>query len=228
MSASGAATTRTTWPSSATRQSPPWRIAPRSRNNATPSPATRAVRCRAFRPSSKANRSSASACACGAMRFWTMSIDSKEEIALRERQLRRGLADEELAVGANDVGLRIDVDLRQRIVLLHVALADASRILHRDERFRELELSDRGILERSFRYESHRRRQCLAERAEHRPVMHRLRRWNRRVRVSHGRGGNHAAFEDERRLHAEERRLPQHQLGQLPRLDRTDDITDAL
>ena len=55
--------------------------------------------------------------------------------------------------------------------------------------------------------------QRAAERAEHRPVVHRLRRRDRRVRVAHRRGGDHAALEDQRRLHAEERRLPQHEVG---------------
>ena len=70
--------------------------------------------------------------------------------------------------------------------------------------------------------------QRAAERAEHRPVVHRLRRRDRRVRIAHRRRGDHPALDDHRRLDAEERRLPQHQVGQLADLDRADLVRDAV
>ena len=49
---------------------------------------------------------------------------SKQEIALGEGQRRRRLAGEERAVRANFVGLRIDFDAREGVVVHHVALRD--------------------------------------------------------------------------------------------------------
>ena len=54
------------------------------------------------------------------------------------------------------------------------------------------------------------------------PRDHRLRRRNRRVAVAHHRAGDEAALDDQLRLDAEERRLPQHEVGELADLDRAD------
>ena len=67
-----------------------------------------------------------------------------------------------------------------------------------------------------------------AERAEHRPRQLRLRRRDRGVRVAHVRPGDHAGLEHHVRADAEERRLPQHQVGQLARLDRADLVGQAV
>ena len=67
-----------------------------------------------------------------------------------------------------------------------------------------------------------------AEPAEHRSRDHRLRRRDRRVAVAHHRAGDEAALDDEFRLDAEERRLPQHQIRQLADFDRSDFVRDAV
>src|SRR3546814_19563349 len=51
------------------------------------------------------------------------SSPSIQKIALGERQLGRRLADEQLAVGAHLIGFGIDLDVRQRVVQLHLGLA---------------------------------------------------------------------------------------------------------
>ena len=48
------------------------------------------------------------------------------------------------------------------------------------------------------------------------------------VGVPHGRGGDHAALEDQARLDPEEGRTPQHQIRQLADLHRADDMGDAV
>ncbi len=67
-----------------------------------------------------------------------------------------------------------------------------------------------------------------AVRAEHRPRQHRLRGRDRGVRVAHRAPGDRAALDHQVRPHAEEGRLPQHQVGQLAGLDRADLGVDAL
>jgi hypothetical protein len=67
-----------------------------------------------------------------------------------------------------------------------------------------------------------------AEGAEHRPVVHRLRRRDGGVRVAHRRRGDGAALDDQARLGAEEGRLPEHQVGELADLDRADLVGDAV
>src|SRR6202011_1205513 len=66
-----------------------------------------------------------------------------------------------------------------------------------------------------------RRRGRLPESAEHGPVEHGLRRRNRGVRIAHHAPRNESAFDYDFRLDAKERRLPQDQVRQLARLDRT-------
>ena len=56
-----------------------------------------------------------------------------------------------------------------------------------------------------------------AVRAEHRPRQDRLRRRDRGVGVAHLRPGDHAALDHQVRPDAEERRVPQHQVGELAR-----------
>ena len=67
-----------------------------------------------------------------------------------------------------------------------------------------------------------------AQRAEHRAIVHRLRRWDRGVDVAHRRHGDHAAFNDCRRFHAEERRGPQHQIRQFTGFNRADFVGDTV
>ena len=67
-----------------------------------------------------------------------------------------------------------------------------------------------------------------AQRAEHRAIVHRLRRRDRGVDVAHRRHRDHAAFDDRRRLHAEERRGPQHQIRQFTHFNRTDFMGDTV
>ncbi|MDT4835700.1 hypothetical protein FQZ97_693740 [compost metagenome] len=55
-----------------------------------------------------------------------------------------------------------------------------------------------------------------------------MRRGDGRVGVAHGRQRDAAALEHQRRLHAEERGLPHHQVGPLADLERTDDVRDAV
>ena len=64
--------------------------------------------------------------------------------------------------------------------------------------------------------------------AEHRPVVHRLRRRDRGVGIAHRRGGDGAAQDHEVGLHAEERRAPQHQVGALADLQRAQLVRHAL
>ncbi len=85
------------------------------------------------------------------------------------------------------------------------------------------------VLDRLRRDEVHRRRRGRRGRgAEHRARQHRLRRRDRRVRVAHRRPRDHAALDHRVRAHAEERRLPQHQVGELADLDRADLVVEAV
>src|SRR5258707_37833 len=55
---------------------------------------------------------------------------SKKKILLCERQLARGLAEEEVAVGPHFVGLRVDFHPRKVAVVDQVSLADGARPFH--------------------------------------------------------------------------------------------------
>ncbi len=134
------------------------------------------------------------------------------------------------AVGAHLVGLRIDLDDRQRVVVDHVALAHAARAASPPRRAcAGRSRSATPVLERRARHERHAGGvPRAAERAEHRPVVHRLRRRDRRVRIAHRRGDDEAALDDHGRLGAEERRPPQHQIGELADRDRPDLVRDAV
>ena len=72
------------------------------------------------------------------------------------------------------------------------------------------------------------RRPQPAMAAEHRPVVHRLRRRDAGVGVAHQGRGNEAALEHEAGLDAEEGRPPQHQVGPLADLDAADVVRDAV
>jgi hypothetical protein len=85
-----------------------------------------------------------------------------------------------------------------------------------------------GLSSAACETKGHRGLERAPEGAEHRPVMHRLRRRDRGVGVAHRGGGDHAALEDQRRLDAEESRLPEHQVGELADLDRADQVADAV
>ena len=86
-----------------------------------------------------------------------------------------------------------------------------------------------SCVERGLRDERERDRlRRAAERAEHRPHEHRLRRRNRRVRVAHLRPRDEAALDDHLRLDAEELRPPQHEVGELAGFDRSDLVRHAV
>src|SRR5258708_35502019 len=94
-------------------------------------------------------------------------------------------------------------------------LAELPSVLHRLERPREAEGGERGVGERRLRDEGDRGAQRAPEGAEHRPVVDRLRRRDRGVRVAHRRRRDHAALQDETGLDAEEGWLPQRWLREL-------------
>ena len=71
-------------------------------------------------------------------------------------------------------------------------------------------------------------RQRAAEGAEHRPVVHRLRRRDRCVGVAHRGHRDGAALDDGEGLDAEEGRLPHHQVGPLADLDAAHLVRDAV
>jgi hypothetical protein len=70
--------------------------------------------------------------------------------------------------------------------------------------------------------------QRAAVTGEHRAIVHRLRGRDRSVGVAHQAGGDGAALEDQRRLDAEERRAPEHQVGPLTHFDRAHFMADAV
>ncbi len=63
----------------------------------------------------------------------------KKEIPLRHRKHRHRITCQDLPVGFHHIGLRIHVNARQRIVQLHIALADAAALLHRRHAFLQAE-----------------------------------------------------------------------------------------
>ena len=65
-------------------------------------------------------------------------------------------------------------------------------------------------------------------RAEHRTRQHRLRSRDGRVGIAHRGPRDHAALDHRVRPDTEERRLPQHQVGELADLDRTDLVVEAV
>ena len=63
------------------------------------------------------------------------SIRLKKKVALGHGKHRHRVACQDLPVGLHDIGFRIHFNLRQRIVQLHIALADAAAFLHRHHAF---------------------------------------------------------------------------------------------
>src|SRR4029453_19490851 len=59
----------------------------------------------------------------------------------------------------------------------------------------------------------------LTKPSKHRPIEHRLRGWNRCIRIAHGGCRDEPAFDDQLGLHPEECWFPQHQVSDFPDLD---------
>ena len=133
---------------------------------------------------------------------------SEQEVALRHRQHGGRLAGEQLAVGAHLVGLRVDLHRRRVGVVHHVAPSSRVRQpLHRGQRLVQAERSATPLPSAAWLTKvSERARQRAAEGAEHRPVVHRLRRRDAGVGVAHRGRGDEAALEHQARLDAEEGR----------------------
>src|SRR5579871_1521028 len=88
---------------------------------------------------------------------------SKQKIALRHRQCVRRRAGQKFAVGAHLVGLRVDREMRRRVVVHHTFLGDFSaRVVHRDQLLLDLELFPQSGLHRRLRDEHHRRGRARA------------------------------------------------------------------
>eukprot|EP01022_Parablepharisma_sp_SALTPOND_P030350 TRINITY_DN760_c2_g1_i1.p2 TRINITY_DN760_c2_g1~~TRINITY_DN760_c2_g1_i1.p2 ORF type:complete len:1290 (-),score=479.69 TRINITY_DN760_c2_g1_i1:1065-4934(-) len=153
---------------------------------------------------------------------------SEQEITLRQRQRHRRLAHQQFAIGSHFIGLGIDFHLRRGAVVDHVALAQVAHVLDCHHRLVEFQLFTDAGIEGCLRDEGHRGLQATAIGAEHHPVMHRLWRRDGGIRVTHLGGGDHAALQDHRGLGAEEGRLPQHDIGELAHLQRTDHVRDAV
>src|SRR5471032_1133108 len=87
-----------------------------------------------------------------------VSATSEQRVPLRERQDRRRFAREEHTVGANLIAFRIDLELRQRVVEPHVALADIATVANDRQRLVEAERVDATLLRSTLRDEHERRR----------------------------------------------------------------------
>src|SRR6266404_748909 len=123
-----AALTRTDVPSAARRRSPSWRCAPGGRRSAASRPLSRRTRWRLLRRRSYGNVTVSSAPPSPCTFSISSSIGvSKEEIPLRQGQLARRLAGQELAVGAHLVGTRIHLDARADVIVHEIRLADGAR-----------------------------------------------------------------------------------------------------
>ena len=93
----------------------------------------------------------------------------------------------------------------------------------------QLQFAERAQLERGLADEGQGRLEFRAAvRGELRAIERRLRRGDGGVRIAHVGVGDEAALEDQLRLHAEERGLPQDEVGELARLDRADFVRDAV
>ena len=114
-------------------------------------------------------------------------------------------------------------------VVHHILLADVAGIAYRDQGLAQAVAFFDAVLQSSLRHKAYRsRRTCAAERTEHGPVMHRLRRGDGRIRVAHRRRDDHAAFDNQRGLGAEEGRLPQHDVRQFVDFKRADLVRNTL
>src|SRR5260221_11102484 len=154
-------------------------------------------------------------------------VVSVHEITLGHRQHFRGFAGEKPAVGPHFIGLRVDLHAGGGAIQHHRMLADFARVRDRKQLFcksEHLALFECGLADecnRAFR-------QGAAERAEHRPVIFRLRARNGSVGVSNDCGGDRAAFQHHGRLHAEKGGIPDRQIGKLSDFDRADISGNAL
>src|SRR2546428_7581789 len=95
----------------------------------------------------------------------------EQKIPLRHGQYARRLAREHHTVSAHLIGLGIDLDPRQRVVVDHVALADVPAFAHRHGPPCQTEALRHALRQRGRRHERERcRPEGPAERAEHGPV----------------------------------------------------------
>src|SRR5580765_6792313 len=153
----------------------------------------------------------------------------KQEVPLRERQHARRFRFQYLAVSRDDVGLRVDGDLWQGVVQLHVALAERTAAADGRQPLADAQPCRDAGVERGFRHERERDGfHRTAERAEHRTHQHGLWRRDGRVRIAHLRPCDESALDDQLRFDAEELRPPQDQIGELAGFHRTDLVRDAM
>jgi len=64
---------------------------------------------------------------------------SEQEIPLSHRKHRHRITCQDLPIGFHHIGFWIHVNVRQRIVQLHIALADSAALLHRSHTFLQTE-----------------------------------------------------------------------------------------
>ncbi|EGE57964.1 hypothetical protein RHECNPAF_3500011 [Rhizobium etli CNPAF512] len=112
----------------------------------------------------------------------------------------------------------------------HRCLGDAAaRILHRHQFLGDAEPALQAGIERSLADEGDGGiGEALAVGGKHWPVVHRLRRRDRGVRIAHRCCRDRAAEQHHVGLHAEEGRIPQHEVGALADLDRADLMAEAM
>ena len=158
-----------------------------------------------------------------------LSKTLKEEIALGERKDGGGLACDEMTVDAHFVGFGVYGDFGRGAIVHQVFFPDIAAICNGGGDFLQSKLLRQAGGERGLGQERDARGGGnTAERAEHRPVENRLRRGNRRARVTHGIPGDKPSFDDHLGLHAEECRLPKNEVGELAGFDRADFGGDAV
>nr|GEU28209.1 hypothetical protein [Tanacetum cinerariifolium] len=161
-------------------------------------------------------------------RMKSLHIVLEQEVALRHRQHAGCFAHQQFAIGAHFIGFGVDVHLRRQAIVDHVGLAQGAHVFRHDQRLVQFELRADVVVICRLRHERERLFQAAAKGAEHHPVVHRLRRGDRCIRIAHGRGRDHAALDDGGRLDAEEGRLPQHQVGDLAHFDGTHRVRNAV
>nr|GEW53102.1 chaperone protein DnaJ A6, chloroplastic [Tanacetum cinerariifolium] len=159
------------------------------------------------------------------------SVDSplKQKIPLRHRQDVGRLAPQQHAVGLDLIGLRVDVDVGQVVVVDQVCLGHIAAALDHTDLFLQTQLFRNAGIEGCLADEGQAagvQRATVA--GEHRTVMNRLRGRNRGVCVAHQAGGNRATFEDQRGFYSEKRRTPEHQVCPFTHFDRTHFVADAV
>ena len=156
---------------------------------------------------------------------------SEQEVALRHGQHGRGLAGEQLAVGADLVGLGVDLDHRAWPRCGSSTPCRCRRGCCAPRRARAAGRSGGGCASSTAAAETKWTALATAERpiaAEHRAVVDRLRGRDRGVGVAHGGGGDGAALDHHVGLDAEEGGRPEDEVGELADLDRAHDVADAL